>query len=111
MHSKTVAASRRFPHPLPLEVTDEIRDALCDVVPDQPHVGERPPLGVGQVPADVALSGDDRTRVVTGRDDDISPLDQLWSEASGRVVRSIYSNLFQRVENCGMRALPRLASS
>src|SRR5882724_774997 len=81
-----------------VELCGELLDARRDVVADRAHVVDRFVLRVGELPADVALARNDRTRVVACGDDDVGPLDRLVVELPGYVVGGVDTELGQRLE-------------
>ena len=69
-----------------VQLPDESRHASGDVVANLAHTFDRFALRVRQLPVHVVLSGNVRARVVTGRDDDVGPVDELLRELLRDVV-------------------------
>ena len=74
----------------------ELVDPAADLVSDPANVRQRPARGVLDLPADVALAGNDGTCVVARRDDHVRPVDPLVVELRGHVVRGVEAELLER---------------
>ena len=90
---------------------DEPLDPAADVVADRPHLVEREPLRVGQVPVDVALAGDVRARVAAAhRDHDVGPLGVGPIEQVRDPVREIDAELPHHLHHLGVHVLAGIAA-
>jgi hypothetical protein len=94
-----------------VEAANELFDVLPDLVADGANFLERERLGVGELPADPAQAGRERTYLfATGRDSDIGPREIVGIQPVWNVVVRVDADLLQRLENQRMSGDARIAA-
>jgi hypothetical protein len=67
-------------------------------------------FGIGKVPVDVPLAGDDRAGVVASRDDDVGPLNTFVIELCRYVVGGVDADFLEGFKHDWMCGLAGIAS-
>src|SRR5207302_6589527 len=91
------------------ELGDELAHVAGDLVADLAHALDRLVLRIGDLPCDVALAGNDRTRAVARGHDDVRPRHRLVVELAWNVVGRVDADLAERLDHLRMRRPARHA--